>query len=133
MIVAYYCPEPMSAAVQKWLRRQRDPAISDLVEVEMISAIARKVRDRHMSRQDARRVATTFTTHLQSGYYVRLPVQRAHYQLAWDWIGAFDIPIRTLDALHLAVAHVGGLRLATADLSQSRSARAVGVGVHRLP
>ena len=132
MLVAYYCPEPMSAAIQKWLRRQRQPAVSDLVEVEVVSAIARKVRDRSMSRQDARQVAMMFASHLEDGYYTRLRVERIHYSLAVDWIGSFEIPLRTLDALHLAVSHSRGLRLATADESLARSARAVGVSVHRV-
>lgn len=44
VLVAYYCPEPLSVAVQQFLIEQPKPAISSLTEVELFSALARKVR-----------------------------------------------------------------------------------------
>ncbi len=85
-----------------------------------------------MSRRDARRVATIFLTHVEGGYYEHLSVQPAHFRIARGWIASFETPLRTLDALHLAVAHVHGLRLVTADGALARSANAVGVQVHRM-
>lgn len=130
--MAYYCPEPLSSPVQRLLRRQRQPVVSDLTEVEMMSAISRKVREGTMSRQDARKVAAVFLTHLDAGHYARLSLEPAHFRTAREWISAFDVPLRTLDALHLAVAYLKGLRLATADGALARSARMVGVVVHRV-
>ena len=39
------------------------------------------------------------------------------------------LPLRALDALHLALADLEGLRLATADRDLSRSARSLRVAV----
>ena len=38
-----------------------------------------------------------------------------HYHLAREWISRFTTPLRTLDALHLAVASQNNIRLVTAD------------------
>jgi predicted nucleic acid-binding protein len=98
----------------------------------MLSAIARKVRERAMSRSDGHKVAMTFLAHLEDGYYTRIPVERTHYHVAREWIGRFEFPLRTLDALHLAIAHVSRLRLATGAYALARSATAVGLRVHRV-
>lgn len=129
----YYYPEPMSRAVERWVRRLRQPAVSDLAELEVMSAIARKARDRTMSQEDGRNVAAMFLAHLEGGYYTRVPVRREHYRLARDWISRFEIHLSTLDALHLAVSSLAGLQLATADRTLARHARAVGGRVVRFP
>jgi predicted nucleic acid-binding protein len=123
----------MSRAVERWIRRLRQPVVSDLAELEVVSAIARKVRDRAMLLADGRRVTGVFLAHLDTGYYARVPVERRHFRLARDWIGGFEVPFRTLDALHLAVCALAGLPLATADRAMARLARAVGVRVARVP
>jgi predicted nucleic acid-binding protein len=38
VLVAYYCPEPLSRAAEKSIRSAASPAISPLVEVELCSA-----------------------------------------------------------------------------------------------
>jgi predicted nucleic acid-binding protein len=127
LVVPYYCPEALSEAAERTLRGDPNPAVSDLVEVEFFSALARKVRARELSAADATRTAGQFLGHLQTGLYTRIAVQRRHYEAARGWLGRFTLPLRTLDALHLALADMAGLRLATADQDLSRSARSLGV------
>src|SRR6266404_5831728 len=55
VLVPYYCPEALSRAAERTLRGDPRPAVSDLVEVEFFSALARKVRVREMSAADASR------------------------------------------------------------------------------
>ena len=129
VVVAYYCPEPLSPAAERRLRGDATPAVSDLVEVEFFSALARKVRAREMSSRDATRAGERFVDHLGTGLYGRIAVQRRHYEVARGWLARFTSPLRTLDAVHLALADVEGLRLATADQSLSRSARNLGIDV----
>src|SRR5262245_33943693 len=129
LLVPYYCPEALSRASARLLRADPRPAISDLVEVELFSALAKKVRARQMSATDASRTATQFLDHVQSGFYARVATQRRHYEAARGWLARFTLPLRTLDALHLALADVEGLRVATADETLSRSARELGVAV----
>ena len=129
LLVPYYCPEPLSQAAERTLRSDPRPAVSDLVEVEFFSALARKVRGRGMPAADARRIGEQFLGHLQGAMYTRVAVQRRHYEVGRGWLARFTLSLRALDALHLAIADVEGLRLATADQDLSRSARSLGVAV----
>ena len=129
VLVPYYCPEPMSLVAQRTVRDDPRPAVSDLVEVELFSALARKVRMREMSSPDAARIGQQFLDHLHGGLYARLAVQRSHFAKAREWLARFTLPLRAADALHLALADGEGLRLATADQDLSRSARSLGLPV----
>jgi uncharacterized protein len=125
VVIAYYCPEALSQAAERVIRRDPEPAISDLVEVEFFSAVARKVRAREMSASDATRSSGQFASHLHAGLYVRVPIQRRHYETARDWLTGMALPLRALDAIHLAVASQERLRLVTSDRDLFRSARAL--------
>jgi predicted nucleic acid-binding protein len=129
LLVSYYCPEALSHAAERTLRGDPRPAVSDLVEVEFFSALAHKVRGRAMSAADAARGGDHFLDHLRTGFYERIAVQRRHYEAARNWLARFTTPLRALDAVHLALADLEGLRLATADQDLSRSARRLGVAV----
>ena len=63
------------------------------------------------------------------GYFERLALGAQHYQLAADWIEALRSPLRALDALHIAVASVEGLPIATADRHLARAAKSFNVKV----
>lgn len=127
VVVAYYCPEPLSEAVERMLRRMEQPAISALTEVEFASALARKVRERGMSREEANLVLNEFKAHTSRRLFARIPVDREHYTVAFTWLTQFSMPLRTLDALHLAIAAGTDLELITADRRLSQSARRLGV------
>jgi uncharacterized protein len=129
LLVPYYCPEALSEAAEQTLRADRRPTLSDLVEVEFFSGLARKVRAREMSAADATRTGQQFLNHLEAGFYARIAVQRRHYEAARGWLARFTLPLRALDALHLAVADLDGLRLATSDQGLSRSAKTLGIEV----
>ena len=129
VLVPYYAPESLSLAAQRTVREDARPTVSDLVEVELFSALARKVRTREMLSPDAARIGQQFLDHLQAGLYTRLAVQRRHYETAREWLARFTLPLRAADALHLALADAEGLRLATADRDLSRSARSLGLSV----
>jgi predicted nucleic acid-binding protein len=129
LLVPYYCPEALSQTAERTLRGDPRPTISDLVEVEFFSALAKKVREKEMPAGEAARVGQQFLDHLQTGMYARLAVQRRHYETAREWLARFTFPLRSLDALHLALADAEGLRLATADRNLSRSARGLRLAV----
>jgi predicted nucleic acid-binding protein len=129
LLLPYYCPEPLSRVAERTLRADPHPAVSDLVELEFFSVLARKVRTKGLAAADATRIGDRFLGHLAAGLYRRLAVQRQHYELARTWLARFALSLRALDALHLALADVEGLRLATSDRDLWRSARSLGVAV----
>ncbi len=125
VLVAYYCPESLSESAESFLMTHGRPAVSSLTEVEFFSALSRKIRESEMDRKDAHRIKAKFFSHLDGGFYVRLPVRSHHYSLARDWIGLFNTKLKTLDAVHLAIASAEGLRLVTADQDLHDSAKAL--------
>ncbi len=132
VLAAYYFPEPLSVAAERILTAQPSPVVSDLVEVELFSAAARKVRRREVTRHDAGLALARFAEHLEGGLYSRVAIERSHYVMARTWIGTFTLPLRTLDALHLAAVTSRQLQLVTADESLAASAKALGIDVELL-
>ncbi|MBI1864453.1 MAG: type II toxin-antitoxin system VapC family toxin [Nitrospirae bacterium] len=129
VLTAYYSPETHSQRVQTFLLGIPQPAVSWLTETEIASAMARKVREGSLPRTQAVEIWSLFHSHLVEGYFWRLPVASEHYELAASWIASFKIPLRTLDALHLAVAVFERLPLATLDRSLVKAARTIGAKI----
>lgn len=127
VLVAYYAPEALSEDAERLLRLFPQAAISDLVEVELFSAVARKVRQRELGERDAERIRGRFLSHLAGGFFDRLALDREHYQLARHWLGSSELALRSLDALHLAVASVEDRTLATADTGLAKAAMVLGL------
>lgn len=131
LLVAYYCPEPLSARAQSELTLLDSPAISRLVEVEFYSAVALKIRTRTLDAGAANRIVSLFEVHLVGNYYRLVTLENCEYALAREWIGRFTTPLRTLDALHLACAFAHDRTLFTTDRGLAQSASVLGVD-HRL-
>jgi hypothetical protein len=132
VVAPFYWQEQLSDTVQTLLGNESEVALSQLVEVELFSALSRRVRMGEISQDQAGAIAERFETHVDYGFYTRLPVEGLHYSLAKEWIRRFDTPLRTLDALHLAIASSQGICLITADRGLAGSAEAFGVEVRLL-
>jgi len=127
VLVAYYCPEPLSEKVETFLSKHVGPIISALTEIELFSAVSKKVRTREMKRKDAGRVIARFLSDVENDYYTYLPMEASYYRMARDWIGMFSLPLRTLDALHLAISSSEGLDIVTTDPGLFKSAKALSI------
>jgi len=127
LLAAYYTPEALSEKVEQFLVSQDRPAISSLTELELFSALSRKVREKGLAPADAKKVGAQFLSHMEQGYFTRFPIEAGHFRLARDWLGLFNNSLRTLDALHLAVTSAEGLVLATADHGLAKAARTLGL------
>jgi uncharacterized protein len=131
-IAPFYWVETLSEAIEEVLRSEVAPALSQLVEVELFSALSRRVRMAEINPETARIIANRFQSDLNRGFYTHLKVEPIHYSMARDWIRQFDTPLRTLDALHLAIANTHNISLITADMGLAESARRLGVQVQTL-
>ncbi len=109
------------------------PVISELVQLELTSALAIRVRTQTLSQEGARNVVTTFEKHLRDGYYLKDPLTSHHFQKARAFIGTFTLPLKGPDALHLVLALAGGHTLVTADEQLATNAQHLGVAVQRVP
>ncbi|MCD6415195.1 MAG: PIN domain-containing protein [Planctomycetes bacterium] len=94
---------------------------------EFCSALAIKTGAGQIEVRSARRLLSLFRLRLEQSRYRIVAVGREEYVLACHWLAQFSTPLRTVDALHLAVAFPSGLRLLTADEGPARSARHFGV------
>ncbi len=129
VVVAYYCPEPLSDRAEAFVTTHVRPAISSLTELEIVSAISRKIREGAMGRKDGSKIVAKFLSHLNDHFYSRIPIESHHYALARDWISQFSTPLRSLDAIHLALASSSGATLVTADEGLAESAEILAVDV----
>jgi len=129
ILVAFYCPEKISDQVEEILINTKNPAISQLTEVELTSALARKTREKTLSQKDAIDILSVFRAHINEKSFQFLPIQPKHYTTAMNWIAEFNTPLRTLDALHLAIAAENKVPLLTADFKFAESAEILGIAV----
>jgi len=127
VLAAYYCPEPLSDMAENYILSERRPAISQLTEVELASAVSRKVREKTLSENNGLRILDEFQSHIDASMYTYLILDSRHYRLAKSWISRFSTPLRTLDALHLAVSAVSDTALITADNRLAESAAKLGI------
>ena len=132
VLAPYYCPEPLSDKVEKIVISADRPCISSLSEVELASAISRKIKEKNLSPEDGNKIFNQFQTHLKESLFRLISVEDRHYQTAKNWILQFAVPLKTLDALHLAVAAGGELTLLTADRQLDISAKYFGINVVNL-
>lgn len=122
VVIAYYLPEPLSGRVQRTFSEEGEVFISELVEVEFVSAVSLRLRLGDISPGEARRAADLFAAHADGGLYAKARLTAAHYRTARDYIGRFDTPLKSPDALHIAVAGERSLQLLTADRQLAKNA-----------
>ncbi|MDY6802317.1 MAG: type II toxin-antitoxin system VapC family toxin [Cyanobacteriota bacterium] len=132
VVVPLYWPEALTNTVEALLINEPELGLSDLVRVEFSSAIARRVRMGEISRESAREIVEQFQAHIDAELYTLIAVEPIHYRIARGWIDGFETALRTLDALHLAIAYSQDIRLVTADAGLADSAVVLGVAVQLL-
>jgi hypothetical protein len=114
-LVPYYTPEAKSQAVERLVYHQSGIVISPLVELELFSALNRKVRTGEISLPEAQKACDFFNLHKANGFYRFVTIAEQEFRIARNWLAQFSTALRTLDALHLAAAFYNELILITAD------------------
>jgi hypothetical protein len=132
VIAPFYWAEALSGTVEQLLRIETEPGLSQLAEVELFSALSRRIRMGEISQEDARGIVKRFQADIDNSFYTYITLESVHYNLARDWISRFETPLRTLDARHLAIAAKHNLRLVTADEALAVSAKIFGVEAQML-
>lgn len=129
ILAAYYCPEPLSEQAEQHLRGLRPPVISWLTDIELHSALAKKTRREELSSGDAERIQDLFRMHSGQDLYEIVPIEQEAYLQARQWMATKDTALRTLDALHLAVAYRQDLPVLTADQGMAEAGSELGMEV----
>ena len=127
VVVAYYVPEDHSATAERLLESVDRRMISALVLTEASAAFRRKVHDKVLSRSNAQAAFADFRRDVATGIFSIIDIERRHYDHAASQVWATKERLRTLDAVHLAVAELDGLTMLTADEVLAKAAKDLGV------
>ncbi|MBN3943725.1 MAG: type II toxin-antitoxin system VapC family toxin [Nostoc sp.] len=76
IIAPLYWTEALSDAVEQLLLNETEVGLSQLVEVELVSALSRRVRMREISQQDAIAIVERFQADLDSRFYTQIAVEK---------------------------------------------------------
>lgn len=128
-LAKWYVNEAGSDEVEEYLRQVCPVHISLLTVVEMKSLMARRGRQDHMDAETRVKILSTFDSDVALGHLVLLPHNSESFVLADSLLGAHpEVPLRTLDALHLGVMRSAGVEmLATADRVMAQAAAVLGM------
>ena len=129
VLVALFVLDPLNGRADKAMRSLRDDLIvSNLSVAEFSAAIARRVRMRDLSGSEARTAFTQFDAWC-AGYTRTMEMEGSDVTAATGWMRRLDLPLRTPDALHIAIAQRTGCRLLTFDRTMVKVARTLGLAV----
>jgi len=128
-----YLPEPESVSLDRFLVGRRDLVISDLSITEVISAVARSKREGTLDSRQVDRIYEAVLADARSGSFRRLDISPAIHRAAERILLASQSNLRTLDAIHIALAVSSGVKyLITFDPRMSQAAAQQGVTTFNL-
>ncbi|MFN0301634.1 MAG: type II toxin-antitoxin system VapC family toxin, partial [Burkholderiales bacterium] len=116
-LAKWYLNEPFSEAFEAFVQEHPAAAISRLTVVEFRCLLARRRRAGEITKTIESRVYSTFEKDVGAGSLQVYPVLDEHLLAALGLLASLGrYPLRTLDALHLAIAQaIHCPLLATAD------------------
>lgn len=125
--------EPGSEAFAEYFAACEQPRISSLVLAETRSLLARHRREGRIDVRYERDAFDLLLADVDSGRLRARPLRDEHVHHAISLLGHQEAsPLRTLDALHLAVCQSEGIEtVATADERMARAATELGIRVDR--
>lgn len=130
-LLKWYLQEPFSEEFSEFVQHHPGARISSLTVTEMHCTLSRLTRNRDISAPYAAEAISTFSAQLAAGYLNLMPIEDNYFAHATELIDSLKLPLRTLDALHLSVAHAtGSKQFATADKVQAKAARSLGMQTH---
>lgn len=127
-----YIREPRSLDVLDWADAQGETVTAALALVEFRCLLARRRRRGQIDATLERRALAEFDSHVRSGNWRIQQGTFGEFAAARDLIDLLpDLPLRALDAIHLAAARGAGVTdFATSDKTQAAAARALGLVVY---
>lgn len=129
LLVALLTNDPLSTRADALLQTHApSPVISDFAAAEFASALARRVRVGDLAPEDGRSAFATFDAWV-ARIAARYELTPPDVALATTFLRRLDLPLRTPDALHIAMVQRLGASLATFDSQMAECARKLGTSV----
>lgn len=130
-LVKWYVWESGSDQVAEWIESQPLLAFSRLASLEFRCAVMRRVRSGSLTAVVADAALERFAEDLQSGAFTLLPMLDEQVMAAEALLDRINVPLRALDALHLAAAQsIRAQDFATADRQLAVAAESLQLSVH---
>lgn len=130
-LAKWYLPEKFSEDVESFIQENGPVHISGLTVVEMRSLLSRRRREGHIDMKAEGRAFATFEEDIRKGSLVCHALPDDLPKGAVSLISILpDVPLRTLDAMHIAMAQeIDASALATADAIMADAAKMVQIDV----
>lgn len=129
VLVALLTIEPFTSRADEFVRSNRDGLIvGDFAAAEFASALARRVRMRELTVDEGRDGLNLFDA--WAARFARWErIEASDIASATAFLRRLDLPLRTPDALNIAIAQRLGATLVTFDHKMAAAARALGMAV----
>jgi len=132
-LAKWYLNEARSDDVEKYIQEHGPVAISELTVVEIRCLLARRRREKNINLKMEAQVFATFQEDIRQNFLICHPLPKNLAAGAINLLSVLaDVPLRTLDALHLMIAkEIQTDVLATADRIMAAGGKAMGFSVVR--
>lgn len=129
-----YLPEAESDVLDAFLRGRRGLVISELAITEVLSAVARRKREGQLGAKHANEIRDAILADADSGAFRRLHLDPEVHRLAERLLLVLEsLPLRTLDALHIALSLSGAAsHILTFDNRMKEAAAQAGLNLVEL-
>jgi len=130
-LAKWYINEARSEDVETYIQEHGPVAISDLTVVEMRCLLARRRREKTIDVKMEMEIFATFQEDIRQRFLICHPLPQGLAAGAVNLLSRLtDIPLRTLDALHLMIAReLPADVIVTADTVMAAGAKAMGLSV----
>lgn len=127
VLVPLFLNDPFVAKAKTVLSRG-SLLLSTWTSAEFAGVVATRVRERHLSKAEARSVFATFDTWAASVTQI-VDAETQDIRSAEIFLRRLDLTLRAPDAVHLALAQRVGADLATFDTKMAAAARALHISL----
>jgi len=130
LVVSLHVTEVRSYSAVNWFERRAGDVflISDWTDVEVASALSRKVRSGKITEEQRQRAADAYAV-MRDELFQRLTIAPGNYQRAVELLQEPSTGLRAGDALHLAIAEAHGASVASLDATLMHAANRFGLAV----
>ncbi len=130
-LAKWFLSEAGSAEFEQYILKQSSAVVSSLTGLELRSVLGRRRREGHFSPDLEQQIFAAYQNEILRGFLKVCPLAHHHTQDALEIMEQLpEVGLRSLDALHLAIARDhGSTTIATADALLSNAAQQLGMEI----